>query len=142
MSNYTTLVIRIPEDAEAEKQVQKGLKLLEPYRVAISRGTYNEIKGRDVVAPTKYWCGGPLPPGQTTLFHTMMAGTGIVMVIVGLFYIGCSVYTVFYEDHSTMLGYAYGIPFILVGIGLIFTGLRTTSGCGKHKQESEPERTE
>ena len=36
MSNYTTLVIRMPEDAEGKKRVQKGFELLTPYQTAMS----------------------------------------------------------------------------------------------------------
>lgn len=36
MSKYTTIVIRIPEDAEGKKQVQQGLELLRPHQTAMS----------------------------------------------------------------------------------------------------------
>ena len=36
MSKYTTIVIRMPEDADGKRQVQEGLKLLEPHRTAMS----------------------------------------------------------------------------------------------------------
>ncbi len=36
MSQYTTIVIRMPEDAEGTKQVQEAFKLLEPYQTATS----------------------------------------------------------------------------------------------------------
>lgn len=36
MSRYTTIVIRMPEDAEAKKQVQNALKLLAPHQTAMS----------------------------------------------------------------------------------------------------------
>lgn len=36
MSNYATFVIRMPDDAEAKKQAQNGLRLLEPFRTAMS----------------------------------------------------------------------------------------------------------
>jgi hypothetical protein len=36
MSRYTTIVIRMPEDAESKKQVQQGLELLKPHQTAMS----------------------------------------------------------------------------------------------------------
>ena len=34
--NYVTLVVRMPDDANARNQIQKGLRLLEPFRTAMS----------------------------------------------------------------------------------------------------------
>ncbi len=36
MSKYTTIVIRMPEDAEGKAQVQQALELLEPHKTAMS----------------------------------------------------------------------------------------------------------
>ena len=36
MSNYTTIVIRVPKDAAGMRQVFNGLKYLEPYQTGIS----------------------------------------------------------------------------------------------------------
>ena len=36
MSKYTTIVVRIPEDAEGKERVQQGLKLLAPHQTAMS----------------------------------------------------------------------------------------------------------
>lgn len=36
MVNYTTIVIRMPDDAEGKKQVQQALELLRPHQTAIS----------------------------------------------------------------------------------------------------------
>ena len=36
MSNYTTIVIRMPSDAAGRATVQQALKLLEPHRTAMS----------------------------------------------------------------------------------------------------------
>lgn len=34
--NYATVVIRMPDEANARKQIQEGLRLLEPFRTAMS----------------------------------------------------------------------------------------------------------
>jgi len=36
MSKYTTVVIRMPEDAEGKKQVEQALNLLKPHQTAMS----------------------------------------------------------------------------------------------------------
>lgn len=36
MNKYTTIVIRMPKDAEGQKQVQQGLNLLKPHQTAMS----------------------------------------------------------------------------------------------------------
>ncbi len=34
--NFVTVVLRMPDDAEGKKKVREGLKLIEPYRTAMS----------------------------------------------------------------------------------------------------------
>lgn len=36
MSKYTTIVIRMPEDAEGKKQVEQAFQLLKPHKTAMS----------------------------------------------------------------------------------------------------------
>lgn len=36
MGKYTTIVIRMPDDAEGKKQVQHGLEFIKPYQTAMS----------------------------------------------------------------------------------------------------------
>lgn len=36
MSNYVTLVLRMPEDEAQKQEVQRAIKLLEPHRTAMS----------------------------------------------------------------------------------------------------------
>lgn len=36
MSDYVTVVIRMPKDSEDKKQVQEGLKLIQPFQTGMS----------------------------------------------------------------------------------------------------------